>query len=125
MNDTMKNITLLVARVLVSGLFIYTGIGKLMDIGATAAYAGLPEWMVWVAALVEVIGGAMLLLGLFTRYAATLLFVYMIAVNVVMHLPLTADDPGNTVQFFKNLSVMGGFAALLVSGGGRYQLYKD
>ena len=59
---------LALGRVLMSGLFVWGGYGKLMAPGATAQYFAqvgvpLPGVMVWVAILVELVGGIVLLVG--------------------------------------------------------------
>ena len=59
---------LALGRVLMSGLFVWGGYEKLMAPGATTQYfaqAGvpLPGVMVWVAILVELVGGIVLLVG--------------------------------------------------------------
>jgi putative oxidoreductase len=72
---------LALGRVLMSGLFVWGGYGKLMAPGAATqsfAQAGvpLPGVMVWVAILVELVGGILLLIGFKTQWAAGLLAIW-------------------------------------------------
>ena len=78
-------------RALLPLLFIISGINKFMNIPGTAAYIGpnrfpaipqieqalgmnTPTILAWLTASVETFGGLLVLIGLFTRSAATLLF---------------------------------------------------
>lgn len=69
----------LVSRLVLGGVFLYAGASKVFDPGGLAASIrsyglGLPEWFVTLSAyslpLIEVLLGAYLLAGLFTRPSA-------------------------------------------------------
>ncbi|MGB7396977.1 MAG: DoxX family protein, partial [Candidatus Macondimonas sp.] len=66
--DAFADYLPVVGRVLIAPLFIGAGAAKFGDIGGTAGYMqahGMPlaGLLVWPAALVELVGGALLLLG--------------------------------------------------------------
>ncbi len=75
--DKLRPLGLLVVRLGLGLIFIYHGFPKLF--GDTERFTqffasvGLPASLVWVAGVVEVFGGALLIAGLFTRIAALLL----------------------------------------------------
>lgn len=105
-----------IGRVLLSVIFILSGISKIMDWQGTAAYMGA-QGLPWVplllglAAAVEILGGIAVLVGWYARWAAWLLFLYLIPVTVVFHSfwALTgAEQQTQLVNFLKNLSIMGG-----------------
>jgi putative oxidoreductase len=69
------------ARVLLSSIFIWAGYAKLMDRSGTAQYfaaVGVPSpaLMVWIAVIVELVGGLAILVGLKARLVAAILAVW-------------------------------------------------
>ena len=116
---------ILLGRVLMSAIFLRSGYGKLMAPTATmgmfvhyrlpvvgAAYA--------IAVVVELLGGALILVGWKTRYAAPVMAVWCVATALVAHL-----HPGDTMQminFYKNLCMAGGFLVLAAHGADRLSL---
>lgn len=117
-----------IGRVLLSLVFILSGISKIIDWPGTAAYMaaqGLPlvPLLLGLAAAIEILGGISLLLGWNARWGAWLLFLYLIPVTVVFHnfWALTgAEQQTQLVNFLKNLSIMGGL--LLVAAYDREAL---
>jgi putative oxidoreductase len=119
---------ILLGRVLMSAIFLRAGYGKLMAPTATmgmfthyhlpvvgAAYA--------IAVVVELVGGALILVGWKTRYAAPVMAVWCVATALVAHL-----HPGDTMQminFYKNLCMAGGFLQLAAYGAGRISLDRS
>jgi putative oxidoreductase len=80
---TWTDFILLVGRVFLGWLFLASSYGKLGSIPGTAAYftsLGMspPELWAWFAAIVEVILGVALILGIATRYAALASFVWVL-----------------------------------------------
>lgn len=72
---------LLLLRLAVSAIFIYHGVSKLMDMEGTIAFFGMlgvSAVFAWVVAIVETVGGALMFLGIFTRYAGYLLATVMV-----------------------------------------------
>jgi putative oxidoreductase len=62
------------------------GVGSDMTIAGFATFAGVPVALGYVAALIELVGGVCLVLGLFTRYAAALGALMMISAWGLVHL---------------------------------------
>ena len=115
----------LAGRVLASVIFILGGWGKLMGMVATKAFFAkigvpLPEIAYWVAVAVELGGGVLFLLGLQTRLLGIVLAVFCIATAVLAHANFT--DPGQQINFLKNVSMAGGFLAFAAFGGGAFSL---
>ena len=78
--DSLKPLGLLVLRVALGASFIFHGYPKLSDPAlALNAFAGLglPGYLGYIIALLEVFGGGLLIAGLFTRGAALLLTLEM------------------------------------------------
>ena len=121
----MVDAVVLLARLLMSVIFIHGGIGKLLAPASTmsmfhryhlpvvgAAYA--------LAVVVELGGGAAVLLGWRTRMVAVVLAAWCIATAAIAHW-----NPESTTQitsFAKNLCMAGGFLLLWAQGGGRFSV---
>jgi putative oxidoreductase len=72
--------------------------------------------LVWVAIVIEVIGGLAILLGFKTRWAAAVLAIFCLVTAFAVHLP--AGDAGNMINFYKNLVMAGGFLYVVAYGAG-------
>ncbi|MEK7108325.1 MAG: DoxX family protein [Patescibacteria group bacterium] len=86
----MGNLALLALRIVVGVVFLYHGWAKLQDMAATVSFFDsmgifLPAFFAWVVALVETIGGILLILGVHVRSIAPLLFINMIVALLVVH----------------------------------------
>jgi putative oxidoreductase len=119
----------LVARCLIGGIFVQSGFGKLMALDAFAASlakSGVPmaEIMAVIGAAVEFGGGIEIVIGLQTRMAALLMFAFTVVATLISHrfweLADAAARKQQSVQFAKNLAIMGAFLLLLVQGGRRF-----
>ena len=117
----MNDFVLLLGRLLASAIFLVGGYGKVTAMAATVAFftkigIPMPEIAYYGAVAIELGGGALLLIGLFTRPVALILAVFCIVTAVLAHL-----DFGNQAQqinFMKNLCMAGGFLAFMAAGPG-------
>jgi putative oxidoreductase len=119
------NVVLLVARILLSIIFLLSGFGKLTNIAGTASYFanyGLPMPTVTavIVGLIELLGGLAILLGFKTRIAAWVLALFSVATALVAHTDFA--DQAQMINFLKNLAIAGGFLALAVEGAGSISL---
>ncbi len=112
---------LLVARLLLSFMFIMSGLSKFGDIAGTAGYigsVGLPAAtaLAWLTAILETLAGIAVLVGFQTRIAALLLAAFCVASAVLFHADFS--DQAQMISFMKNLTIAGGFLTLWVAGPG-------
>jgi putative oxidoreductase len=119
--DNLKPYLAPLGRLLMSSLFLWSGIHKLRNPGGTAQYFAnahipAPDVLVWVAIVIEVIGGLAILLGFKTRWAAAVLAIFCLVTAFAVHLP--AGDAGNMINFYKNLVMAGGFLYVVAYGAG-------
>lgn len=121
---------ILVARLLLTLLFLVYGWGKLVDYGGTAAYmaqvgAPMPAIAALLAITVEVFVALAIAVGLFTRPLVLLLAAYTLATGLIGH-PFWMSDGAarymDAINFYKNISIMGGCLLLYVTGPGRHSL---
>jgi putative oxidoreductase len=122
--------TLLVGRILMAIIFISSGANKLVNAEQTAAYMtseGIPaaSTLVYLAAFAELAGGLSLAFGFLTRIGAIGLVLFMIPTTLIFHDFWTFTGEERQMQminFLKNLAVIGGLAAFIAQGAGRYSL---
>lgn len=112
---------LVLARLLITILFIFAGFGKLSDIGGTAGWFGsiglpAPTVVAVLVGLLELVGGIAILVGFKTRIAAIALAVFTIAATAIAHTNLA--DQTEMLMFLKNLSITGGLLVLASFGPG-------
>jgi len=123
----------LIGRVGLAAVFLWSGYEKLayMDgsIGYMKAY-GLPvaDLLIWPALIVEIVAGAMLLLGWKARWAALALALFTIPATLIFHgyWGVPADQVLNQqIHFMKNLAILGGLLYVFAYGSGRFALDRS
>ncbi|MDC9594514.1 DoxX family protein [Xenorhabdus sp. IM139775] len=116
--------SLLVARILISVLFIIAGYGKLGE-----AYAGtqafmeamrVPGILLPLTILLELGGGLAVMFGLLTRTTAVFTFIFCILTALLFHSDFSNDM--NLTMFLKNFSIGAGYLLLAMMGPGRFSL---
>ena len=121
----------LAARILISQIFLLSGLMKIVDwSGTEAQMAG--RGMFWIpffhvaAMLVELGAGLSILLGYKARLGALILFLFLIPVTLTFHNFWTYTDPKehevNMLFFMHNLTLMGGLLLVVTFGPGRFSL---
>ena len=108
---------------ILSIIFIQSGWGKIFGYAGTVEHmnaAGVPGALLPLVILTELGGGLLVLLGLFTRYAAIALAGFCVLAAWFFHY-----QPGDMMQminFMKNITIAGGFLVLAGSGPGALAL---
>jgi putative oxidoreductase len=123
--QSTENAAALIGRILICLLFVLGGWGKLMAPAATQAMfakQGLPlveaAWVL--AVMIELGGGLLILLGLFTRPVAFILAVWCVATALIAHTNLA--DRAQEINFFKNMGLTGGFLYIAAFGARAWSL---
>jgi len=128
--ERMRDEVVLIARIILVLLFFIFGWSKLTDYSGTVAYmtqsgAPFPPLAALVAIVIEFFASIAIILGVWTRPLAVLLALYTLACAIIGHpyWGMTgADRAANMINFYKNVSIMGGFFLLYVTGAGRYSI---
>jgi putative oxidoreductase len=115
----------LAGRILLSAIFVLSGISKISAPAATLAYissVGLPFAHLGfaIAILVELVGGVALVLGYRTRLVAAVLALFTVATALAFHSNL--GDQNQLIHFFKNIAMAGGLLQIVAYGAGRFSL---
>ncbi len=119
----MTNLPLLVARILLSLLFIIAGLGKLADVAGFAGYmasGGVPAVLAWPVILLEILGGLAILVGFQTRIAALALGGFSVLAGLLFH--YAPADQMQMTMLLKNLGLGGGFLLLAQTGAGAWSV---
>jgi putative oxidoreductase len=121
----MNTALLLVARILLSFMFIMAGASKFGDLAGTAGYissVGLPagSLLAPLSGIFEVVAGLAVLVGFQTRLAAWLLAAFCVVAAFLFH--YAPSDMMQTLLFTKNLTIAGGLLALSVAGAGAWSV---
>ncbi|MGE0502851.1 MAG: DoxX family protein [Rhizobiaceae bacterium] len=120
-----NSLVLLIARVLLSFMFIMAGLQKFGAIEGTAGYissVGLPAGtaLAWLSAIFETLAGIAILVGFQTRIAAWALAAFCVFTAFMFH--YVPGDMMQTMIMTKNLTIAGGFLALSVAGAGAWSV---
>lgn len=113
-------------RVLLSFMFIMSGVQKISGYAGTQGYMemmGVPGALLPLVILVEVVGGIALLVGWQARTAAFLLAGFSIVSGLLFHLiPSFGMEPmaaqGEMIGFMKNVTIAGGMLMVVAFGPG-------
>lgn len=116
----------LLGRILLSMIFLASGVMKFLNWDATAGYMaseGMPlvHVLLPAAAVVELVGGCSVLFGWFTRWGALALVVFLIPTTLIFHdfWAVPPEQMQNQMQhFMKNLAILGGLLVLAGFGAG-------
>ena len=112
------DIALLLTRLIVGGIFILSGWIKVSDMATTVGFfaqLGIPAFLAYIVAYLELIGGIMLVLGLYTCLAALVLAVIM---AFAVWFTRSAGFPG----FGLPLATLAALLALFGVCGGKYSM---
>ncbi|MFM0336884.1 DoxX family protein [Paraburkholderia fungorum] len=112
-------------RILMSSLFLMSGVGKLADPVGTQAYIASkalpwPEAAYVIAVVIELGFGTALVLGYRTRIVAAVMAIFTLATGLTFH--DNFGDPKQLISFMKNIAITGGFLQVIVWGAGSLSL---
>jgi putative oxidoreductase len=130
MMNHLNDELILAARLLLATLFLIFGRRKLRDYSGTVSQivqlgAPMPRVAAVVAIFMELPVAFAVAVGAFARPAALLLFLYTLGTALIGHRYWTTTGAVRVDSmdgFYKNLSIMGGFLLLYMSGAGKYSI---
>ncbi len=125
-----SDVLILLARLLLMSLFLVTGWQKLTNFPGTVTYmksagAPAPTLSTIISIIMEFFVGIALIIGVYTRQLALLYVVFVLATALVGHHYWTLEGAArheNQINFFKNMSIMGGLLLLAVTGPGKFAI---
>jgi putative oxidoreductase len=122
-----QSLAAVIARILISYLFLSAGVSKILHFSSTVSYIGshgmpMPAVLAIIALLIEIIGGLMVLLGIWARLGALALAIFVIVITPIFHAywnAPVAEVSGQMNNFFKNGAILGGLLYVIAFGAGR------
>jgi len=119
-------------RILLSLIFLVSGLGKIGGFAGTAGYMaskGLPmvNVLLVITIILEVGAALMIIAGFKARLGALLLFLWMIPVTFLFHnfWAMPADQQMiQQIMFMKNIALMGGMLLIMAFGSGPLSVDK-
>ncbi len=130
MTNDISDGVILAARLFLAALFLIFGWRKLRDYSGTVSQMvqdGLPTpaLAAGVAIFMELPVAFAVAVGAFTRPLAVLMVFYTLGTSLIEHRYWTvtgADWLASMEGFYKNLSIVGGFLLLSITGAGKYSI---
>jgi putative oxidoreductase len=113
----------LAGRILLSAIFLISGITKITGYAATAGYMqskGVPGMLLPAVIALEIGGALLVITGWHTRLAALALAGFSMAAAVLFH--LASGDQMQAIMFMKNFAIAGGFLVIAAHGAGAWSL---
>ena len=120
---SLANFSELGGRILLAAIFLASGLGKIAGYAATQQYMasqGVPGALLPLVILTEVGGGALIVLGLWTRYAAVALSGFTVLTALLFHVNFA--DQTQQIMFLKNVAIAGAFLIVAAQGAGAWSL---
>ena len=121
----MTNILDLVARILISALFLLNGVFKISNYDGTVGWMegfGIPGILLIPAIILEIVGPILIILGYKAKIAAGFLSLFCIATAVIFHNDFS--DQMQLGSFLKNMALAGGFLFIFINGTKDFSLDK-
>jgi putative oxidoreductase len=120
----------LIGRLLIAYVFVPSGFSKLMGFAGTVGYIAskgvpLPEVCAGVAVAAELGLGLALLFGIQTRWAALGLAIFVAVITPIFHNYWAVPEAQvmmQTLNFTKNIGLIGGLLAFAAFGAGRFSV---
>ncbi len=119
----MKNLGLLMLRIAIGLPFMVHGIAKLTDIAGTTGFfsmLNLAPFMVYVVGILEVLAGAMILLGFWSAIGGWIVSIIILGAYILIKYktPFFGGWEIDMIFFFSGI-------AIAMLGSGKYSIKKD
>ena len=121
--EKLEFLPLILIRVYLFYVLWFAGVGKIDSLDKFSGYLGtlgvpLPDLFTWLVLITEAGGGALILVGLFVRWACIPLLVVMFFAGYLVHYQNGWPHEANGIEFAAIYSLM--LLTLLCFGGGKY-----
>ena len=113
----MSNLVDLVARLLISALFLISAYNKIFSIDGTMSWMegyGIPGFLLYPTIALEIILPLFIIIGYNAKLSAGLLAIFCVSTAFIFHYDFA--DQMQTIAFFKNIGLAGGFLFIVANG---------
>jgi len=121
----MANFFDLVGRIFISSIFLLSGYNKIFNYENTVAWMegfGVPGFLLGPTIAFEILFPILIIIGYQAQISATLLAIFSIATAFIFHFDFS--DQMQTIAFFKNFALAGGFLFIAVHGPKEWSMEK-
>ena len=121
----MANFFDLVGRIFISSIFLLSGYNKIFNYENTVVWMegfGVPGFLLGPTIAFEILFPILIIIGYQTQISATLLAIFSIATAFIFHFDFL--DQMQTIAFFKNFALAGGFLFIAVHGPKEWSMEK-
>lgn len=121
----MINILDLLARILISTIFLLSGANKISNYEGAIVWMesmGMPGIFLIPAIILEIAGPILIIIGYKVKISAALLSMFCVATAVIFH--NNFSDQMQLMSFLKNIGLAGGFLFLFINGAKNFSLDK-
>jgi len=126
MKPSIQSCITVAGRVLLSLIFVLSGLNKIANWSGTAQYMASKgmvavPFFLGMAILFELVGGLSVLTGFKARWGALALVLFLIPVTAIFHNFWAFEGMERQMQmihFMKNLAIMGGLLSIVARGAG-------
>jgi putative oxidoreductase len=111
---------LLIARLIIGGIFIYAGWMKVVDIQTTVGIfnsLNIPSFFTYLVSYGELIGGILLALGICTSFVSLFL-------STIMIVAVFLSRMGGMEMFGTPLVILAGLISIWGNGAGKYRMFR-
>lgn len=128
MRNPSSSVAPLIGRILISWIFLYSSVGQVTQFSLNVSHVAaqgmpFPPLAIVASIVIQFFGGLALLVGFKGRITGWILFLFLIPVTLMLHKFWgVAARPGQEIQFFKNMGIMGGLLFIGTFGAGAYSV---
>jgi putative oxidoreductase len=122
----MANLIDLLARILISALFLISAYNKIFSIDGTMSWMegfGVPSFLLYPTIALEIILPLFVIIGYQARISAGILAIFCIATAFLFHFNFV--DQMQTIAFLKNLGLAGGFLFIVANGTKEWSVDRE
>ena len=115
----------LFARILISVIFLFSGINKILQYDDTALWMGdfgIHEFLLIPVITIEILFSIFIICGYRVKLAAVTLALFCLATGFIFHLDFS--NSVQTINLMKNLGLAGGLFFLAINGPKNFVLFK-
>ena len=122
----MTNLLDFLGRILISILFLISAYNKIFSIDGTMSWMqgfGIPGFLLYPTIALEIILPLFVIIGYKAKISAGFLATFCIATAFLFHFDF--NDQIQTILFFKNLGLAGGFLFIVANGTKEWAIDKE
>ena len=121
----MINLLDLIVRVMISAIFLFSGINKIFNYDATVGWMdgyGVPGLLLIPAIIIEILFPILIIIGYKSKLAAGGLLIFSLLTAFLFHFDFS--NQMQLIAFLKNIGLAGGLLFLIINGPKDFSLEK-